>query len=120
MKRACCYQGNTSSVLSSTFPESLLTTPVSVPMNVQMASCEESEEASGPPSHSQRFQGGAFRWAATALPLVRLAVLRAAGAPSMALSSGTHSRHLLRRIPGREFLVHDGKPSHRSGRKVEE
>lgn len=42
---ACCCQGNTS-IPSSTFPKSSLTTPpVSVPVSVQMASCEKSEEA---------------------------------------------------------------------------
>ena len=67
-----------------------------------MASCEESEEAGGPPSRSLSFQGGAFRHAATASSLVRLAVLWAAGAASVVFSMGSHSGRLPRRVAQQE------------------
>lgn len=86
-----------------------------------MSSCEESEEASGLPSRSLPFQGGAH--AVTAWSLVRLAVLWAAGAASVVFSIGSHDSHLPSCIPVREFPVHNDKASHKlrreSGRKVE-
>lgn len=65
MKRARCYQGNTS-ITEQRVSEELTHYSSCVPMSAQMSGWEESEEASGPPGRSSPGHGDALNRAITA------------------------------------------------------